>query len=202
MVPRCPRYDLLAGLFDYPDAECEAKLRRCAGALADGYAGPAALLEPLRERIRELSVEQAQEMFTRTFDINPVCTLEIGWHIYGEDYARGAFLVKMREQLREWNLPESRELPDHLTHVLALLGRLEGEAADQLAARYVLPALEKMLDGMKDADSPYRGVLEAVSQVVGQDHVVEVIAPQQRRGDPPGWGSRLPIFGAQGRAGR
>ena len=201
MVPRCRRYDLLAGLFDYPDEECQAKLQRCAGALADGYAGPAVLLEPLLEKVRELSVEQAQEMFTRTFDINPVCTLEIGWHIYGEDYARGAFLVKMREQLREWNLPESRELPDHLTHVLALLGRLEGEAADQLAARYILPALEKMLDGMKDSDSPYKEILQAVSQVVGQDHDVEVVAPQQRRSEPPGWGARLPIFNAQGRAG-
>ena len=38
--------------------------------------------------------EQIQELYTRTFDINPVCTLEIGWHIFGEDYARGALLVK------------------------------------------------------------------------------------------------------------
>jgi nitrate reductase delta subunit len=163
--------------------------------------GPRCPRYDLLEKVGELSVEQAQEMFTRTFDINPVCTLEIGWHIYGEDYARGAFLVKMREQLREWNLRESQELPDHLTHVLALLGRLEGEAADQLAARYVLPALDKMLDGMKDSDSPYKEVLRAVSQVVGQDHDVEVVAPQQRRSSPPGWGARLPIFNAQGRAG-
>jgi nitrate reductase delta subunit len=199
MVPKAQRYDLLAGLFDYPQDDYASRLDRCARALEDGDASSAELLKPLHDRVRDMSVVQVQELYTRTFDINPVCTLEIGWHIYGEDYARGAFLVKMRQRMREMNVLESRELPDHLTHVLILLGRLTGDEADELAARYLLPALDKMLAGMNDREHPYRAVLEAVSQVVRGDHDVQVVAPRQHRGDPPGWGNPLPVFGARGR---
>ena len=193
------RYDLLARLFDYPD-ECDysAMLDRCIDLLAGAYPAAAKLLRPLREHVAGMTLDQIQELYTRTFDINPVCSLEVGWHIYGEDYARGALLVKMREQLREMNLPESQELPDHLTHVLALLGRLDGEESDEFAARYVIPGLQKMLDGMQDTEIPYRALLETVMAVVKQDHDVEAVPPRERKGDPPGWKSQLPVFGNQG----
>ena len=189
------RYDLLAALLAYPAEDYPAALNRCMLALDSRDGGAGQILAPLREKTQEMSVAEIQEMYTRTFDINPVCTLEVGWHIYGEDYARGALLVKMREMLREHKLTESQELPDHLTHVLALLGRLEGEEAAQLAGRYALPALEKMLDGMDGAEFPYRALLEAVSAVIRQDHDVEPVAPRERRGDPPDWNRRLPMVG-------
>jgi nitrate reductase delta subunit len=202
MVFRSQRYDRLAELFAYPEGDYSGQLNACAGALEGGYADAVAALGPLLETVAQKSLEELQELYTRTFDINPVCTLEVGWHVYGEDYARGAFLVKMREQLRRRNLPESRELPDHLTHVVALLGRIEGEEADELAARYLLPAVDKMLDGMREGDSPYRALLETVSSVVRADHDVEVVAPREPRGDPPDWANRLPVFGTRGRAER
>ena len=54
------------------------------------------------------NAEDLQEMYTRTFDINAVCTLEVGWHIYGEDYAqRRACWSSCSQQLRLMNVPES-----------------------------------------------------------------------------------------------
>ena len=82
--------------------------------------------------------------------------LEVGWHLYGEDYHRGAFLVRMRGLLREHGVPEETELPDHLTHVLPVLGRLDDARAEALARGYVLPALVKMLDGFGEKRNPYR----------------------------------------------
>jgi nitrate reductase delta subunit len=196
-----PDYVLLAGLLDYPDGEFTARVERLARLLEDGRDGVADLVRPFFAWMRDMTVERAQELYTRTFDINPVCTLEVGWHIYGEDYARGEFLVKMRQRLRQCGLPESKELPDHLTHVLVLLGRLDGGEADELAARYVLPALEKMLGGMADVENPYKAVLEAVVQAVRIRHDVEAVSPRRRRGDPPGWKNRLPIIGSPGRIG-
>jgi nitrate reductase molybdenum cofactor assembly chaperone len=202
MVSRAERYDLLAGLLDYPeDGGYEGRFLHCAAALRGEYADEAELLRPLCDLLAGMTLEQAQELYTRTFDINPVCTLEVGWHIYGEDYARGAFLVKMRQELRDKNLPESRELPDHLTHVLALLGRLAGEEADELVARYLVPAADKMLAGMSKNGSPYEAVLETVVKVARKDHDVEAVAPRERRGDPPGFKSQLPVFGTRGCSG-
>jgi nitrate reductase delta subunit len=199
MVARSQRYDLLARLLDYPQEGCYADtVSDCVELLDDGYAEAAALLRPLHDRVRSMSNAEVQELYTRTFDINAVCTLEIGWHIYGEDYARGALLVKLREKLRLLNIPESCELPDHLTHVLLLMGRLTGDEADELAARYLLPGLDKMLEGMTKGEQPYRALIETVSRVVRTDHDVEVVVPREQRSDPPDWKNRLPVFGSQG----
>jgi nitrate reductase assembly molybdenum cofactor insertion protein NarJ len=199
MVARSQRYDMLARLLDYPEEGGYAELlARSIDLLEDGYAEAAALLRPLHDHVHKMNRGEVQELYTRTFDINAVCTLEIGWHIYGEDYARGALLVKLREQLRLMNVPESCELPDHLTHVLLLIGRMAGEEADELAARYLLPGLDKMLEGMAEGQPPYRALIEAVSKVVRTDHDVKVVVPREQRGDPPDWKNRLPVFGTQG----
>jgi len=203
MVARSQRYERLSRLLDYPEeGGFPEAVAQCVEALKERYGEAAALLRPLHEHVRAMSNEEIQELYTRTFDINAVCTLEIGWHIYGEDYARGALLVKLREQLRLMNVPESCELPDHLTHVLLLFGRMAGEEADELAARYVLPGLDKMLEGMKTGEHPYRALIETISHVVRTDHDVEVVAPRVPRGNPPDFKDSLPVFGAQGCAGR
>lgn len=199
MVSRPRRYDLLARLFDYPEeGGYPEAVERAVAALEDGYTEAVASLRELLAALDGASPERIQEEYTRTFDINPVCTLEIGWHIYGEDYARGALLVKLREQLRRVNVPESAELPDHLTHVLAVLGRLDGAEADELAGRYVLPGLDKMLEGTAAGDHPYRALVESIRHVVRSDHDVEAVPPRAPREDPPDWKNRMPVFGNRG----
>jgi nitrate reductase delta subunit len=154
-------YERLAALFNYP---------------ADGYglnavddleasdgesAEATAAFREFRAGIARLSTEELQELFTRTFDLNPMCTLEIGWQLYGEDYQRGEFLVKMRQQLREYDLPESGELPDHLSHALMLLGKLDAEEAAEFASCYLLPALDKMRSGWKENRNAFAALLES-----------------------------------------
>ena len=48
-----------------------------------------------------------QELFTRTFDINPACASR-GGHLFGEEY-RGA--LRPDAELRRLGLEESAELP-------------------------------------------------------------------------------------------
>jgi len=114
-------------------------------------------------RVGGLAGSELEELYARTFDINPVCCLEIGWQLYGEDYQRGAFLVEMRARMREHGLAESAELPDHLSHALRLLGRLEPAEGARFARHFVLPAVERMLKGFGDRANPYRGVLETLA---------------------------------------
>jgi len=100
-----------------------------------------------------------EELFTQTFDMNPDTCLEVGWHLFGEDYKRGEFLVSMRDALREYTLVESVELPDHISHCLQLLAKLEGKNAQGLARDYLLPSVEKMLGSFKQ-ENPFRVLLE------------------------------------------
>ena len=102
------------------------------------------------EQLRYPDEPAAQELYVQTFEFNPACTLEIGWHLFGENYERGEFLVRMREQLRRYGIAESTELPDHLTHLLALIPRMDREEAAELAGQYVLPALARIREAMKE----------------------------------------------------
>lgn len=107
-----------------------------------------------------------EESYTRTFDINPLSALEVGWHLFGEEYARGMFLVRMREELRKYALPESHELPDHMTHVLAVVAAMPEAEATRFVRACVQPAVEQMDLALRDTDSPYRHVLHCLARLL------------------------------------
>jgi nitrate reductase molybdenum cofactor assembly chaperone len=135
----------------------------------------------LAESLRYPDDPAMQELYVQTFEFNPACTLEIGWHLFGENYERGEFLVRMREQLRRHGIAESTELPDHLTHLLPLLACMDHDEAAQLAGEFVLPALAKIRSGLKD--SPYE------SAIAGIEEKLEADFP-----DAPRRPAQLPIF--------
>ena len=155
-------FDQLAEVLTYPVDGYEGRFSRCRETLAARDPSLAAMLDPLAGHIDSSSESELEELFTRTFDINPQCTLELGWQLYGEDYNRGAFLVRMRELMREKGVEEGTELPDHLMHVLPVLGRMEPEEAGDFSLRFALPAVNKMLEGFSDNANPFRSALETV----------------------------------------
>lgn len=167
-------HDRLAALWSYPDETTAAKVAD-ARSLLLGTAAPeaATLLDPLVAAVERLSPEELEELFTRTFDVNPVCTLECGWHLFGEDYARGELLVRMRVLMRSLGVEESAELPDHLSHVLPVLGRLPEAEGRAFAREWIAPAMRKMLAGFQDPDNPYRDALRAVLQFLAAHHGFE-----------------------------
>jgi nitrate reductase molybdenum cofactor assembly chaperone len=150
-----------AKLFEYPDNDYRLNAEECLKALQGEHSEGAASFEEFCASIRNLNTDDLRELFTRTFDLNPMCTLEIGWQLYGEDYQRGELLVKMREQLREYDLRESGELPDHLTHALVLLAHLEPEEAAEFAGWYLLPALDKMRTSWRENRNAFALLLES-----------------------------------------
>ena len=111
-------------------------------------------------------VWEVEEAFTRTFDVNPACALEVGWHLFGEEYARGMFLVRMREELRKYDLPESAELPDHISHALAVVAAMPDDEAARFVRACVQPAVEKMKQALEGKETPYRHVVACLAAVL------------------------------------
>ena len=109
---------------------------------------------------------ELEEAFTRTFDVNPMSALEVGWHLFGEEYARGMFLVRMREELRKYAIPESVELPDHLSHVLSIVSAMPDEEAKRFVRACVQPAVEKMKQALAEKETPYRNVIDCLSTIL------------------------------------
>ncbi len=171
---RMAAYDLLASVLSYPDAESDGILRsfleELLAACPELAQETQLRFSKWRDQIESLSREERQEVYARTFDMSPKCTLEIGWHLFGEQYDRGTFLVWMRGQLRAFGLAESTDLPDHARHALAVLGRLEADSADRFATACVLPALETVRDGLRQLESPYEVLVDAICRFLESQH--------------------------------
>ena len=161
---------LLAPLLAYPASDYRARADQALLSMRQETADARDPFERFCAFVQGQSVEALQELFTRSFDLDPACTLEIGWQLYGEDYRRGEFLVKMRAHLREYGIPESGELPDHMSHAISLLAVLEPDEATEFAGRYVLPALDKMLSGWKERRNEFALLLESVFALMGNQY--------------------------------
>lgn len=155
----------LADALGYPDDHYIARLGRCRAAIADLSGKAHREFTDFVEIVRPLFRAEREELYIRTFDMNPVATLDLGWHLYAEDYNRGLFLAKLRGLLRKHEVPETHELPDHASHVLRLLARMPAEEAVDLAHACVLPALKKCLEGIRRGN-PYRLLLQTVLDIL------------------------------------
>ena len=153
-------------ILSYPGENYLREVDACRNAVAEIDAEAAQYLTDFSARTDALAVEELQELYVQTFDLNPVCALEVGWQLYGDNYDRGNFLVKMRQELERYGVPEDTELPDHLRHVLPLLARMEAAEAVSFGRASVLPALSKMLAAFEGKNSPYESALKALSLIL------------------------------------
>ncbi len=170
----------LAGLFAYPDdgyAERLALVERLAAYHEDAVAEPLAAYIAWARAAGRASLE---ERFTRTFDLDPTCTLEVGWHLYGEDYNRGAFMARLRDQFADHGIVETIELPDHLTNILPLVAALPVREAASLCDELVLPALAEMRDALIKQESPFAPLaIATIALLQGALGVAEIRAIQR-----------------------
>ena len=130
--------------------------------------------------VAALPLSDLQELYTRTFDLNPVCALEVGYHLFGENYKRGEFLANLRETEAPFDLGQQQQLPDYLPVLLRLLESLEDqELRTSLIAECLIPAIEKMLASLKEGENPYRLLLDAVRATLQSE--VPIVSIETRR---------------------
>ncbi|MBM3329629.1 MAG: hypothetical protein FJY67_09210 [Calditrichaeota bacterium] len=156
----------LAGLLRYPESDAALRLNGLRSAL------PAAALRPLEEfeaSLAALSLNDRQELHVRTFDWIPDQALEVGWHLFGEDYQRGELMAYLAKQLREHNLDAGIELPDHLTNVLCLMEVWKSEEAGEFESKFLLPALDKLTGALRKAECPYVRLLDAIRETLNEE---------------------------------
>jgi len=157
------KYKYLIPLVSYPVHSLKKTINKiCDEMSAEGQIND---LNIFRDYIIENDLSQIQEQYTQIFDMNPGTCLDLGWHLYGENYDRGAFMVRIRELLREQGLTESSELPDHLTHILAILDALSQKDQFDFGKTYVLPALKKILDGFQETHNPYKNLIQFINTI-------------------------------------
>ncbi len=111
---------------------------------------------------QDVAVQQA---YVEAFDLDPDCSLDVGWHLVGDGPDRGLFLAFVREALTKASIAENGELPDHLSHVLRLIGReAEEDAAD--LARLIAPAVGRIADALARRQNRYSAVMTAIHRLL------------------------------------
>lgn len=120
------------------------------------------------EAVAALPLAEREELYIQTFDFSPAHALEVGWHLFGESYKRGAFLVKMRDALKVAEIDEGGQLPDHLTLLLRMLDTLSSEDAEALIAECILPALKRLCAVFENKPNAYGHALRGLRGVLGE----------------------------------
>jgi len=156
------RHTTLGTLLAYPAPGYPERAARAAEGLAERHSPAAEALSAFARAVADRDDAGMEELYTRTFDLDPACALEVGWHLWGEDYERGRFLVAARGLLRRLGLPEEGELPDHLRVLLPAFDRLPEGEAGAWAVRYLIPSVTVMLRILERKQHPYRHLLAAV----------------------------------------
>lgn len=140
-------YELFSGLFIYPQNNSYAKQaedldNHLAGILPEA----ATEMKPFIEFITHSTLQEIQELFLRSFDVQAITTLDIGFTLFGEDYKRGQLLVNMNREHREAGNDCHTELSDHLPNILRLLPKMKDETIrNEIVLRLLIPAVEKMI---------------------------------------------------------
>lgn len=138
-------YRQVAELFDFPGPEFAARGRALLGLLRESYPAAAVEVEHFLDAIPERILD-LQELHTRTFDVQSLTTLDIGYVLFGDDYKRGALLSNLSREHAQAENDCGRELADHLPNVLRLIPKLKDQnLLDELVSQILVPALMLMI---------------------------------------------------------
>ena len=161
-------FDSFAALLEYPTSvDMTGQAQDCLAQLQPIQPEAAEALEKFVRRLDQLSLEKMRELYTVTFDMQPVCYPYVGYHLYGESYKRGAFMAQLNEAYHTHNYSAGQELPDHLSVILRFIGldaeNRHDDFCTALIVSGILPALEKMLKVFNEgSENPYAELLSAL----------------------------------------
>jgi len=137
----------LAPLFEYPDADYPDRVRDVRDCLQGGRYSDA--VEELDRFIALLPVDNLhtmQELFTRSFDVQAVTTLDVGYVLFGDDYKRGELLANLNREHRNACVDTGTELADYIPNLMRLMAVIEDEEVlHDLAYAILGPALLEMI---------------------------------------------------------
>lgn len=113
-------------------------------------------LHRFASHVHDFSLKDLRELYTRTFDLTPVCAPYLSVHLFGESsFKRAQLMTGLREAYATCGVRFDDELPDHLAVVLAAFDRLQPEVQRDLVSLCLMAALPKMQSELERQHNPY-----------------------------------------------
>lgn len=108
-----------------------------------------------------------EDLFSRTFDLSPLCFPYCGYHLHGEDYARGQLMAGLKIEMESVGINVGTELPDYAPLLIRLFVRLDdAEKRRSLAADLLLPAFKVMHAKLAKAANVYAAVFDVLIRLI------------------------------------
>ncbi|MCF8242108.1 MAG: hypothetical protein K9J16_12030 [Melioribacteraceae bacterium] len=138
-------YEIYADVFAYPGDSLKGKIDTVQQYLNTNYPEAAKLFNDFTVFAKSADPKSWEEIYTRSFDVQALTTLDLGYVLFGDDYKRGELLVNLNNEHKKADNACGNELSDHLPNVLRLLAKLEDEElrAD-IISLILYPALRKI----------------------------------------------------------
>jgi nitrate reductase assembly molybdenum cofactor insertion protein NarJ len=109
------------------------------------------MLQPFTNVISNVTKYELEDLYLRSFEVQSITTLDIGYVVFGDDYKRGELLVNLNKEHQTYGIDCGDELADNLSNVLKLINVIEdSELLSDLINKIVAPALTKMIQGFGD----------------------------------------------------
>jgi len=138
-------YLTLSHLFEYPDESYYSLIPQLISELATDYPDATKELESF-SKLLPADIYDLQEIYTKSFEVQAVTSLEIGYLLYGDDYTRGEVMVGLNQEHRAVGNELGTELSDHISNVLRLLPKMQDEKViHELVTMMIGPAVEVMM---------------------------------------------------------
>lgn len=148
-------YGLFAQLLEYPRGDVAEAARACQALLAHDHAEAAVLVAEFAAAAAGAPPGRLEELYSATFDLDAICHLYVGYHLFGESYKRSALLVGLKQRYRAAGLDPGSELADHVAVLLRYLSVLEDAGlARELVGEAMLPALDRMTRKNEGGERP------------------------------------------------
>ncbi|NND34126.1 MAG: hypothetical protein HKN76_16180 [Saprospiraceae bacterium] len=139
-------YHDLADLLDYPDEGFSDKIKLTQQFLSKSYPHASVELEPFASYMTSVGLLDQQELFIRSFDVQSLTTLDVGYVIFGDDYKRGELLVNLNREHKAVQNDCGNELADYLPNVLRLLPKIHDDSfLLEFVEKILVPALQSMI---------------------------------------------------------
>ena len=153
-------FKLASVLLQYPTVALFDGLGHLAEAASTA---PRASREPFRkflDWLRRTPPDTVAMHYVETFDLRRRCALYLTYYRYGDTRKRGMAMLAFKAAYRAAGFePDENELPDYLPLVLDFAA-LHPRGEKLLGARRA--DMELLLRALRDAQSPYAGIIEAV----------------------------------------
>ena len=158
-------YAELATLLSHPQDDYDATVDSLIGVFNTQKAGK--LLREFRAAMAGLSATERQELYARTFDLNPLCSPALSVHLFGiESFKRSHLMVGLLDMYRTAAFPCDGEAADHMSTLVRFLPWAAPDERDELMHYVLLPGLEKIAAFLATKANPFSLLIVAAQAVI------------------------------------